>query len=203
LNIQPVVPFRLSDKINVINRFIIPAMYLPDNTEDGGTGGIGNINYSMLFTPSKAGIFSWGIGPAFNIPTLTNENLGANAFGIGPSAVVLIMPGENWVIGATFNRLWSYYNSEVNSFFAQYFITYNLTKGWYINTNPNIRANFNAAEDEKWIVPFGVGGGKVSKFGNLPVKLQLQYYYNAIRPENGAEHTLMVQLTLLFPRAKD
>ena len=198
VNLQPVIPFRLSDKVNVINRIILPIISQPDNAESGGTFGLGNINYSMLFTPSKAAKFTWGVGPAFNIPTLTNDNLGANAFGIGPSAVGLLVL-DHGVIGATFNRIWSYNGSSVNSFFAQYFITYNMAKGWYVNTNPNIVANLNAEEGEQWIVPFGLGGGRVTHFGDQPVKLQVQYYYNAIRPTGAAKSTLMIQLTFLFP----
>jgi len=198
VNIQPVIPFRLSSKVNVINRIIIPLMYLPDNAESGGTSGIGNINYSMFFVPSKAGKFTWGIGPAFNIPSLTDDKLGANAFGIGPTAVGLLML-DKWVIGATFNRLWSYNGSSVNSFFGQYFITYNIKKGWYVNTNPNIVANFNAPDGEQWTVPFGLGGGKVTHFGSQPVKLQAQYYYNAVRPTVSAKSTLMLTMVFLFP----
>ena len=199
MNLQPVIPFRLSSKVNVINRIIIPIMYKPDNAESGGTSGIGNINYSMFFTPSKASKFTWGVGPAFNIPTLTDDKLGANAFGIGPTAVGLLML-DHMVIGATFNRLWSYNGSDVNSFFGQYFITYNLKNAWYINTNPNIVANFNAPDGEQWTVPFGLGGGKVTHFGSQPVKLQLQYYYNAVRPTGGAKSTLMVTMVFLFPK---
>ena len=201
VNIQPVIPFRLSSKVNVINRIIIPLMYLPDNAESGGTSGIGNINYSMFFVPSKAGKFTWGIGPAFNIPTLTDDKLGANHFGIGPTAVGLLML-DKWVVGATFNRLWSYNGSSVNSFFGQYFITYNIKKGWYVNTNPNIVANFNAPDGEQWTVPFGLGGGKVTHFGSQPVKLQAQYYYNVVRPTVSAKSTLMLTMVFLFPPKK-
>lgn len=198
VNIQPAIPFRLSSKVNVINRIILPVIYQPDNAESGGTFGLGNINYSMFFTPSSAGKFTWGVGPAFNIPTLTTDQLGANAFGIGPTAVGLLVL-EHAVIGATFNRIWSYNGSDVNSFFAQYFITYNMAKGWYVNTNPNIYANLNAADGEQWTVPFGLGGGRVTHFGDQPIKLQVQYYFNAIRPTGAAKSTLMVQLVFLFP----
>lgn len=198
VNIQPVIPFRLSNKVNVINRIILPIVSQPDNAESGGTTGLGNINYSMFFTPSKASKFTWGIGPAFNIPTLTDDNLGVDAFGIGPSAVGLLIL-DKWVVGATFNRIWSYKSSDLNTFFAQYFVTYNMKKGWYLNTNPNILANMNAPDGEQWTVPFGMGGGRVTHFGSQPVKLQVQYYYNAIRPTVSAKSTLMIQLVFLFP----
>ena len=60
-------------------------------------------------------------------------------------------------------------------------------------------ANLNAAEGDQWIVPFGMGGGRVTHFGSQPVKLQAQYYINAVRPTGAAKSTLMLQLVFLFP----
>ena len=98
-NLMPVLPFRINDKVNAVNRIIIPLLYQPDvSQETGGTFGVGNINYSMFITPSKASKIIWGIGPALSIPTRTSNLLSSPEFGIGPTFVVLTMPG-NWAIG--------------------------------------------------------------------------------------------------------
>ena len=63
--------------MNVVNRIIVPVMYQPDiprNQEE--QFGLGDINYSMFFTPAKASKIIWGIGPAFNIPTRTKRFIG-------------------------------------------------------------------------------------------------------------------------------
>lgn len=70
LNIMPVLPFKFFNW-NVINRFILPIMNVPDTTETGNLSGIANTNYSMFFVPPPPGkgIFMYGFGPAFNIPS--------------------------------------------------------------------------------------------------------------------------------------
>lgn len=199
LNIMPVLPFKFFNW-NVINRIILPVISRPDSTETGTFSGIGNLNYSMLFVPPPKGIFQWGFGPAFNIPTLSDPQIGRDVFSMGPAIVALVLPGK-WVIGFTANQTWSYYpGKEYSTLFLQYFITYNIKKGWYINTNPIVTADWTAPEGEQWLVPVGAGGGKVFHGGNQAMKLQAQAYYNVATPTGGADWTFQVQYVLLFPR---
>src|SRR4029077_7157372 len=83
------------------------------------------------------GKLMWGIGPAFAIPTATNNVLGQGKFRIGPSAVVLVQPGK-WTIANLVNNVWSVAGSgsrpPVNQMLDQYFITRNLNKGWYVTS---------------------------------------------------------------------
>jgi hypothetical protein len=202
LNLQPVIPFRLSDKWNVVNRMILPIMQKPDNSPGGSTYGIGNINMSMFLTPSHTGKLIWGVGPAFSIPTSSAPELGDDAFGIGPSIIMMIMPGSHWAFGLNANQTWSYKSSDHSSFFGQYMIIYNIKKGWFVNTMPSITANFKASEGERWTVPVGAGGGKVEKIGNQPFKFQLQAYYMVVNPAAGADWTLQATIFLLFPKGK-
>ena len=199
-NIMPTIPFAVSTW-NVINRIIIPIKNSPDNAETGSTLGLGNTNYSMMFVPPIKGgsTFQWGFGPAFNIPTASDNRLGANDFAVGPAIVALVTPGH-WVAGLTANQVWSYREgSDISQTFIQYFITYNINNGWYVNTNPMMVANNNAPEGEQWLVPVGLGGGKVFKVGSQPMKLQLQFYNNVVKPEGAADWTIQIQYVLLFP----
>lgn len=197
-NIMPVLPFKMF-KWNVINRIILPIVNTPDTTETGNYFGAGNINFSMLFVPPPGKKFQWGFGPAFNIPTRSSENLGSDAFAMGPAIIALFMTGH-WVAGATANHVWTFANDKnFNQTFIQYFITYNIKNGWYVNTNPIITANWNAPEGNEWTVPLGAGGGKVFHAGKQAMKLQAQYYYNVVHPPLAANWTLQIQYVLLFP----
>ncbi len=196
-NVMPVLPFKMFNW-NVINRIIVPFINKPDNAETGSTFGVGNTNYSMLFVPPPKEKFQWGFGPAFNIPTASDPHLGGDAFGIGPAFVALFLSGH-WVAGITFNHTWSYKTDDLNSFFAQYFITYNIKEGWYVNTNPMVTSNWNAPSGEEWTVPFGAGGGKVFVAGSQAMKLQAQAYVNVIAPPGAPDWTLQIQYVLLFP----
>ena len=221
MNFEPVLPFRLSKTWNVVTRTIIPVLQKPNIlSEDGSTSGIGNTNFNAFFVPKPIGIFTYGFGLTMNIPTATAPQLGGDAFGMGPTIVFLFMPGK-WVLGATAGWTMSYKSPDgtdaLNSLFAQYFITVNLKKGWFLNTTPTITANFNAPEGEEWTVPVGAGFGKIQHFKKVPVKFNLQYYYNAVQasatpgteyidlahdprqPMGAASQSLVFQMTFMFP----
>ena len=91
LNIQPVLPFNLSNKVNLINRIILPIITQPSSTEDKSTTGTGDISWSAWLSPSKASKIIWGLGPVMQIPTASSSELGSGEFGIGPSFVALTM----------------------------------------------------------------------------------------------------------------
>src|SRR5580658_8203971 len=54
LDIQPVLPFQISNDWNVITRTIIPVVYQPPASSPGsGLGGIGDINLALYFSPAR------------------------------------------------------------------------------------------------------------------------------------------------------
>lgn len=202
LNLQPVLPFKLNKNWNVVNRIMLPLNQKPNNAPNGSSYGIGDINMSMFVTPSKVGKLIWGVGPVFNIPTASDPEFGVNAFGIGPTIMVMYMTGHHWAFGINANQTWSYQTNDLNALFGQYMIIYNIKKGWFVNTMPTIRANFNEDEGNQWTVPVGFGGGKVQKIGKQAFKFQLQGYYTVVQPSMGAEWTLQATVFLLFPKGK-
>lgn len=201
-NLMPVIPFRLNDKINVVNRIILPFTYQPDVTQSsGGTFGLGSINYSMFFTAAKASKIIWGIGPAMNIPTRTNDILGSPEFGIGPTFIALTMPG-NWAIGFTVNNVWSYNTDNLNALFGQVFIVYTFPSAWFVQMMPTITANWNAPKGQQWSIPLGANMGKVVMFGKQPVKFIAGGGYFVVSPDNGPQWQLFAQAVFLFPKKK-
>ncbi|MEA3461441.1 MAG: neuromedin U [Bacteroidota bacterium] len=199
LNIQPVLPFSLGDKVNLINRIILPIITQPSSSEDLSTTGTGDINWTAFLSPSKAGKIIWGIGPALQIPTSSSREFGSGEFGMGPSLVALTMI-ESWVVGIVTNNVWTFGDIAENKFLFQYFINYNLPKAWYIVSAPIMTANWNADSDQRWIVPFGGGVGKVFKVGKLPLNFNAQIYYNAVKPDGVGNVQSRFQLQFLFPK---
>jgi len=201
LNIQPVIPVGLGPKINLINRIILPVVTMPSTTEDKSITGLGDMNYTAWLSPSKDSKILWGIGPAFQIPTSTDNTLGSGEFGIGPSIVALTMI-KKWVAGFVVNNIWTFGDSGENKFLFQYFVNYNLPKAWYLVSAPIMTANWNAPKGEQWIVPFGAGAGKVFKIGKLPVNINAQAFYNVVSPTGVGEWQSRVQVQFLFPKKK-
>ena len=107
LNIQPVIPTKLNARWNLISRIIQPIVWQPYPTQTtGGEYGLGDMNSTFFLSPGKPGKVIWGVGPAFVVPTATNQLLGQGKFSIGTSVVVLAQPGH-WTIGSLINNVWS------------------------------------------------------------------------------------------------
>ncbi|HMF89739.1 MAG TPA: neuromedin U [Candidatus Angelobacter sp.] len=206
LNIQPVIPVSISKDWNLILRIITPLIYQPDlRQNDRGTFGLGDMNPTFFFSPSKPGKLIWGAGPAFALPTATSQLLGQGKTSLGPGVVALVQPGP-WTIGAVTSNVWSVAGPsgrpDVNQMSLQYFFVYQLGHGWYMNSGPILTANWNAAPGDKWVVPFGGGLGRVFKLGFQPVNAEINIYGNAVRPNNppSAPWQFRFQMTLLYPQ---
>jgi len=203
MNIQPVVPIKLTPQWNLVTRTIIPVVSRAHvESSDGTTSGLGDINPTAWFTPAKPGKIIWGVGGTIELPTATDSRLGAGKWSAGPSIVVLAMPGK-WVLGGLAAQTWSFAGddsrADVSRFFTQVFVNYNLSCGWFLTSAPIIFANWNAT-GEKWTVPVGAGFGRVMKVGKQPINWSVHAYYNAVKPEFAADWQLRLQLALLFPK---
>jgi hypothetical protein len=206
MNIQPVIPFSVGSKFNIISRTIIPIITQPTTNGDGSEGntfGLGDITASFFLTSSKPKKVIWGVGTALGIPTATKEVLGSEKWSAGPALVILTQP-KGWTLGLILQNTWSYAGNsarqDVNFFYSQIFITKNLKAGWYLNSAPIITANWNDTDGEPWSVPLGAGAGRVFSIGNMPVNAQVGYYYYVVQHQNGAESQLRLQFNLLFPK---
>lgn len=204
LLIQPVIPVHLTKDWNLINRIIQPIVWQPfPNLPTGGEFGFGDMNPTFFLSPAKPKKLIWGVGPTFVIPTATNTILGQGKLSVGPSLVLLVQP-HPWTIGVLTNNVWSVAGSgsrpSVNQFLLQYFINYNLKKGWYIDIAPIITANWKATSGNVWTVPVGGGIGRIAKVGFQPMSFALEFYGNAVHPAGASPWGMRIQISLLFPK---
>jgi hypothetical protein len=205
LNIQPVIPARLSDKWNLITRVITPIVYQPTVSQpiNQGAYGFGDLNPSFFLVPAKTSRVIWGVGPTVVLPTATNPVLGQGKWSIGPSLVVLAQPGK-WTLGVLVSNVFSFAGQSsrpaVNQMLFQYFINYNLQHGWYITWQPTLTANWEATNGGRWVVPFGGGLGRIMKLGFQPVNLTMQFYGNAVHPPGASPWGMRLQIAFLFPK---
>jgi hypothetical protein len=187
LNIQPVIPLHVSDDWNVITRTILPIVTQPSFTGGSGTTGLGDLTMTAFLSPARPGAVIWGVGPVASFPTATSPLLGSQStWGLGPSVVVLSMPGP-WVLGVLANNIWSVAGASLNQMLIQYFVNYNFEGGWYLTSAPIITADWNTAAGQKWVVPFGAGGGKIFRIGKLPFNGSVSAYYNTDPGEPSRE----------------
>ena len=104
-NIQPVIPFAVSESTNVILRVIMPLTSQPG--PDGHPLATAWATSSPPpSSPQQARPHDLGHGAGLPLAAATNDSIGTEKFGVGPTVVALTQPGK-WTIGVLFNQIWS------------------------------------------------------------------------------------------------
>jgi hypothetical protein len=201
LNVQPVVPFALNERWNLITRTIMPIVFQQEMTPGiGDKFGLGDLTTSGFFSPVKESGPMWGIGPALLLPLATSSLLGGGKFGFGPTAV-LIWQDEKWTFGALANQIWSFTGDsareDISSMFLQPTVTRNMGNG------TTVTANLEATRDWKhdtWNVPLNVIISKVTMMGVKWVQASggLRLYLTG--PEGSPDWGFRLGLTFLYPK---
>jgi len=202
--IQPVIPFSLNDDWNLITRTLVPLIDQENFPLDAlNESGLGDITPSFFFSP-KAPTNNgsiWVDRPVLLLPTATEDVLGTEKWGIGPTGVALKQSGP-WTVGVLAGHLWSVAGSDdrsdVSATTLQPFLSYT-TK-----THTTIGAYTESVYDwegEQWAVPLIVQAGQLFKLGPQILQLAVAGKYWAESPDGGPEGWgLRVQLTLLYPK---
>lgn len=204
LVIQPVIPFSLNDDWNLITRTLIPLVDQRGFPVGAlNESGLGDTTASLFFSPKlpTADGWIWGAGPVFLLPTATQDALGTEKWGIGPTGVALKQDGP-WTVGILAAHVWSVAGdgnrADISSTSLQPFFSYT-TK-----THTTIGAYTESAYDWKgkqWSVPLIVQAGQLFKIGPQILQLAVAGKYWATGPDDGPKGWgLRVQLTFLFPK---
>jgi hypothetical protein len=204
LVVQPVIPFSLNENWNLISRTLIPIVDQQDFPLAAlNESGLSDTTASLFFSPkaptSRGWI--WGAGPVFLLPTATEDVLGTEKWGIGPTGVALKQAGP-WTVGILAGQVWSVAGDEnrddISSTTLQPFVSYT-TK-----THTTLGAYTESAYDwkgEQWSVPLIVQAAQLFKIGPQILQFAVAGKYWADAPVDGPDGWgLRVQLTLLFPK---
>ena len=204
INIQPVIPISISDDWNLISRTILSVIDQQDIPVKGaGESGLGDIVQSFFFSPSTptASGLIWGVGPVILAPTATENALGGEKWGIGPTLVVLKQAGP-WTFGGLVNHIESVAGDEdradISATFIQPFVSY------ITQTKTTIGLSLESTYDwkgEQWSIPVNFTVNQLLKVGSQIMQLGVGARYWADSPEGAADGWGgRLQLTLLFPK---
>ncbi len=199
LNFQPVIPFKLSDEWNLISRTIIPFIDQDNRIGRGSESGLGDTTASFFFSPNKTEPFIWGIGPDFLLPTATDDKLGSEQWGAGPTALILKQE-HGWTYGMLASHVWSLWGDDdrdyVSLTFLQPFLSYTTQQHTTYGVNLESTYDWNAGE---WTVPLNFQVSQLVKLGGHPVNFQLGARYYLDKPEGGPDWGLRFAVTFVFP----
>jgi hypothetical protein len=202
LKFMPVIPFSLGRDWNLITRTIIPWIDAESPVEGGDDkSGLGDIQQSFFFTPKKpVGGWILGAGPIFQYPSATDDALGSEKWGAGPSFIGL-QQKNGWTYGMLANHVWSLAGNDdrdsVNITFLQPFLA--KTTKYYTTFSLNTESLYDW-KNSQWTVPINVSIGQMIKIGQRPISLELGYRYYAEKPEDGPDWGLRLFVKFLFPK---
>ena len=204
INVQPVIPFDIGEDWNLISRTILP---LVDQSNIPAAGfsetGLGDTVQSFFFSPKAptSGGWIWGVGPVLLLPTATDETLGSEKWGIGPTAVVLRQAGP-WTVGALANHIESFagesQRADISATFLQPFLTYVTSKQTTFAVNTESTYDW---ENEQWSVPINLTAAQLLKAGDQLFQIGGGIRYWVDGPDGGPDGWgFRLQVTLLFPK---
>ncbi len=202
LNVQPVIPISLSKDWNLITRTILPFIHAESPIAGGDpAGGVGDILQSFFLSPTAPlGGFILGGGPVFLYPSASDDAIGGEKWGAGPTAVVLRQDG-GFTYGILANHIWSFAGNDkrqdVSATFMQPFLSYTTQTRTTFAVNTESSYDW---ENSRWTVPINVTVAQLLKLGPLPIQLQLGYRYYAERPIGGPDWGIRFTFTFLFPK---
>jgi len=205
LNLQPVIPISLGPDWNVISRTIVPISYqndiYPFNEHQFGLGDTTQSFFLSPKAPSEFGGLIWGVGPAFLVPTATDDLLGSEKYGLGPTFVVLKQTGH-WTVGMLANQIWSVAGADsrqaISSAFLQPFLSYTTAEATTFTVNTESTYNWKA---EEWTVPVNFQVTQLLRIGDQPISIGGGVRYWADAPKGGPEGLgARLIVTFLFPQ---
>ena len=200
LNIQPVIPIKMSDNLNLITRYIVPVISQYNFTGMGESQfGLSDAVVSAFFSPAESKI-TWGAGPVFLVPIGTDDNLTTKKLGIGPTAVALVQ-SQGWTYGGLINQIWSVAGSDerpdVNQLFFQPFVSYNWKSGAGVGVNMELTQNWKGSTTTVWLNPILTA---VTSLGEQKTQFIIGPRINLAAPDGAkADLGLRAMIVLLFP----
>jgi len=185
-SLTSIIPIPLGAKWDLITKSAISAVSQPDLMNPRGSAWkLSDLTTKFYFSPDKKGALQWGVGPTFLLPTATGQEVGNGKWGAGPAGAVFAEPGK-WTLGLEVSDLKSFAGDrtrpDVHYLSLQYFVTYNVSKGWYVTTQPQPSADWTVSREDRWLMPIGLGVGKAVTFGKRQVSGELDGYYSLVHP---------------------
>lgn len=205
INVQPVIPISINEDWNLISRTIVPLVTEQNDIagQSGSQSGVGDITQSLFFSPKAptANGIIWGVGPVILLPTASDSLLGAEKWGLGPTAVVLTQRGH-WTIGTLANHIWSVggddNRQDISATYVQPFLTYTTKTATSFGLNTESTYNWKS---DRWTVPINFTVAQMMKLGDQPLQLGAGVRYWADAPDSAPQGWgLRLFATFLFPK---
>lgn len=200
LEIEPVIPISSSRGVpfDQLIKITVPIETTPG---PGRITGLGDCQFFDLAT-FKETWGRWGLGPVIVFPTATSDGLGQGKWQAGPAAAFMYTEVKHLQGGAVFQNPVSFAGESgresVNALSITPTLTYNLAGGWFGGYS-DFDWTFDWQKDGEATIPVGLQIGRVFKLGSAPLSFSIEAAYNAVRPSDGPEWLIGVELNWILP----
>jgi len=211
---QPVFPFPLGTTASggKANLFIRPAIPLlvdqPVPKPSGAsldwddTTAMGDWGFDIAYGVSEKNGLIWAVGAVGTLPLATDSDVAGKQFRLGPEFFVGKQM-EKGLIGIFPNHQWDvtgWGEGKDNSFSTtqiQPFMKYLPGGGWAVGSLPIMDYDW---VNEEWTIPLNLTVSKTLKWGNTPVKIELDLNYYVEQPDEfGPEWMIGLNITPVVP----
>jgi len=201
LRFQPVIPLNMNTNWNVIFRPILPLISQTHAIGRTHQTGLGDLQQEVFFSPVKPGPAGliWGVGPIGLFPTATDELLGNEKWGLGPTSVVLKQAG-GFTGGILAYQLWSFAGNrdrtDVRWTYLQPFAAYTFKSAFTIFGSSETLYDWKAKE---WEFPLIAGASQVFRIKKQSMSIALSGMYYPVTPSDEPKWGIRLTWTLMFP----
>jgi hypothetical protein len=202
LKLQPIIPFPLGTNWYLFSRTILPITYAEASaTNDHDKFGLEDTSLSLFLSPKSAGpggLF-WGAGPAFQLPTATDYDLGDGKWGAGPTVAVSKQQG-GWTGYILARQIWSFAGDHDRPAVSEMLLQPSLSYTFKSRTSVGLvsEATYDW-EAQQWKVPVNLTISQLINIGKVPLKLTLGGRLYAEGPAGGPDWGLRFTMTFLIP----
>jgi hypothetical protein len=165
----------------------------------GSLTGFGDIRFVDLAILDAGHSLLFGMGPTFVFPTASDITTGQGKWQAGPAAAVAFAP-RNWLFGVLAQNPISFGGDPArpaaNALFLQPFITYQLGKGWFLRSEPQMIFDW---ETNKQQLPIDGGIGRVFKIGPQYVNCFVEPAWNVSGDGPAPRYAITFGFSLLYP----
>jgi hypothetical protein len=132
------------------------------------------------------------------LPTATDALLGAEKWGLGPTAVAL-RQDRGWTYGALVNHIWSFAGDDSRQDISNTFLQPILSYQTKANTTfgLNLESSYDW-ENTQWTVPVNATVTQLVSVGRQPVSFTVGARYYAEKPDGGPDWGLRFSVFLVF-----
>jgi hypothetical protein len=202
LKLQPIIPFPLGSNWVLLSRTILPITDVEASTTNGHDKfGLGDTSLSLFLSPRRfrPGGLYWGVGPAFQVPTATDDSLGDGQWGAGPTLAVAEQQG-GWSSYILTRHIWSFAGDRIGPSVSETLVQPSLSYTFKSLTTLGVvsEATYDW-QARQWTVPVNLTVSQLIEIGRAPLKLTLGGRVYAEGPPGGPGWGLRFTMTFLIP----